>query len=500
MTISSTYVHDTDGTAITDAESRLLIAGELRAATGGGRFDNVDPATEELVGQVADATGADMEAAIVAARQAFGETGWASNASRAEHIRQLQAGLERHKERIVGLLAAEAGVPVSQRVIWVDRAIQMLDYWATLAETYDYDQVLPERPHFGVRANRCLIAQEPIGVVGAITPFNSPFYLNLIKIVPALAAGCTVVLKAAPDTPWSATEIGRVIAQETDIPPGVVNIITGADHALGQQLCEDPRVDMVTFTGSTATGSAIMRSSAATIKRVSLELGGKSAALILDDADLVTVVPGEVGNACRHAGQGCALHTRLLLPRSRYEEALEIAREAMAGIKWGDPYDPSVTVGPVINARQRDRVLGFIESGRREGGRVVLGGRAPSTPDRGFFVEPTLFADVDPQSTIAQQEIFGPVICAIPYDTVDEAVQIANATRFGLSGGVWSGDDERALQVARRLRTGTLTVNGKSWSWPDIPFGGYGFSGNGYERGERGLEEFLVIKSMGLPG
>jgi aldehyde dehydrogenase (NAD+) len=314
-----------------------------------------------------------------------------------------------------------------------------------------------------------------------------------------LAAGCTVVLKPAPDTPWSATHLGKLITEQTDIPPGVVNIVASADHLVGELLTKDPRVDSVTFTGSTATGKRIMECAAATVKKVFLELGGKSANVVLDDADFASVLPG-AAMTCVHGGQGCAITTRLLLPRSRYEEGVEIVKAAFQGWGYGDPTDPANLQGPQVSKKQQQRVLSYIEKGKQEGARLVTGGGVPKHLPKGFYVEPTLFADVQPNSTIAQEEIFGPVLCIVPYDDDDDAVRIANNSIYGLSGIVSGGDEERALNVARRIRTGTIGVNGGQWFDVDTPFGGYKQSGSGRENGVAGFEEYLETKVMGLPG
>jgi aldehyde dehydrogenase (NAD+) len=337
-------------------------------------------------------------------------------------------------------------------------------------------------------------------VVGAITPWNFPLNLNLAKLGPALAAGNTVVLKPAPDTPWSATVLGRIIAEETDIPAGVVNVVASSDHLVGEVLTTDPRVDMITFTGSTATGRRIMAKGAETVKKVFLELGGKSANIVLDDApDPGGAIAVSAIGVCTHAGQGCAITTRLLVPRSRYDEFVELADAMMASVTYGDPWDAANLQGPLISAKQRDRVLGYIEKGKAEGARLVRGGSRPPQFDKGFFVEPTLFADVDPKATIAQEEIFGPVLAVIGFEDDDDAVRIANDSIYGLSGAVTSASEERAMRVARRVRTGTLMVNGGFWNAPDVPFGGYRQSGVGRENGTEGFEEYLETKAIALP-
>jgi aldehyde dehydrogenase (NAD+) len=349
-----------------------------------------------------------------------------------------------------------------------------------------------------MRSNR-LVLREPVGVVGAITPWNFPFMLNVSKLAPALAAGNTVVLKPAPDTPWSATMIGRIIAEETDIPPGVVNIVASGDKAaVGEVLTGDPRVDMISFTGSTGVGKRIMARGAETVKKVFLELGGKSANIILDDADLDGVAMGGM-MICMHAGQGCAITTRMLLPESRYDEAVEKLAGAFAMVPYGDPTDMSNLMGPLVNRAQYERVLGMIDRAKADGARCLVGGGPATQFERGFFVQPTLFVDVDPDSELAQDEVFGPVLAVIKYRDDDDAVRIANSSRYGLSGAVSSASLDRALGVARRIRTGTVSVNGGAWFGPDSPFGGYKESGVGREHGIAGFEEYLETKTVGLP-
>ena len=480
-------------------ESRLLIDGKLVEASSGGSFANIDPATEEVLGHTADATPSDMESAIAAARRAFDETSWSTDHDfRRRCLEQLHQALESHKEELRQVVVAEAGSPIALTyAIQVDMPIDDVPYWAELAASYQYDQSMPERPVFGQRTRR-MVLREATGVVGAITPWNFPLFLNMAKLSPALAAGNTVVLKPAPDTPWSATLLGRLIAEETDIPQGVVNVVASEDHLVGEVLTTDPRVDMITFTGSTATGRRIMAKGADTVKKVFLELGGKSAKIVLDDVeDLGAACGGGSFAVCVHAGQGCAITTRLLLPRSRYEEGVELAAATMAGMTYGDPWDASNLMGPLVSAKQRDRVLGYIEKGKAEA-RLVIGGSAPKDR-KGYFVEPTLFADVDSKAVIAQEEIFGPVLSIIAYDDEDDAVRIANDSIYGLSGDVTSASEERALKVARRIRTGTMSINGGVYISPDVPFGGYRQSGIGREHGQEGFEEYLETKTVAIP-
>jgi len=481
-------------------ETRNLIAGKLVAASNGATFDNVNPATEEVLGVCADGTKNDMNAAIGAARRAFDETDWSTNhAFRKRCLTQLAEAVKASKEELRAIVVAEAGSPVLLTyAVQCDTYIDAMPYWAELAASYEYERPMRDTSFMG-KPQRRLLRREATGVVGAITPWNFPLYLNLCKLGPALAAGNTLVLKPAPDTPWSATNLGRIIAERTDIPAGVVNVVASSDHLVGEMLSTDPRVDLVTFTGSTATGRRVMECAAATVKKVFLELGGKSATIMLDDVDITKALPG-VAMICTHAGQGCAITTRLLLPRSRYAEGLEIAKASFEKLAYGDPTNPAHLMGPVVSRRQHERVLGYIEKGKREGARLLTGGGVPKHLKKGFYVEPTLFADVDPDSTIAQEEIFGPVLVVIPFDDDDDAVRIANNSIYGLSGAVTSASEERALAVARRIRTGTLSVNGGMWFDVDTPFGGYRQSGVGRENGLMGFEEYLETKVIGLPG
>jgi aldehyde dehydrogenase (NAD+) len=481
-------------------ESRMLIDGKLVEATGGATYDNINPATEEVIGPVADASPADMERAITAARRAFDETTWATDgAFRKACLLQLKDALAKHKEDLRPQIVAEVGAPVGLTyAIQQDTCIDDMQWDIDMVDRYEWERELGVHEFFGMTSNR-LVVREPIGVVGLITPWNFPFMLNLSKLTPALAAGCAAILKPAPDTPYSATWIGKLVAEETDIPAGIFNVVTSADPAaVGEALTGSPNVDMISFTGSTAVGKRIAARGADTLKRVFLELGGKSANIVLDDADLAAVLPG-AGMVCMHSGQGCAITTRLLLPRSRYDEGVEIVKTSFENFPYGDPTDLNNMAGPLINAKQRERVLGYMEAGKQEA-RCLVGGGAATQFDKGYFVQPTLFVDVPENARIAQEEIFGPVLSVIPFADDDDAVRIANNSRYGLSGAVNSKSLDRAMSVARRIRTGTIAVNGGQWFGPDSPFGGYKESGLGREHGVAGFEEYLETKTIGLPG
>ena len=481
-------------------EERLLIDGKLVAAQDGATFENVNPATEEVIGVAADGGEADMDAAIAAARKAFDETSWSTDhAFRVHCLRQLHAAMQKHADELRATTVAEVGCPISLTYgAQLDAPVEGITWVADLVERYEWETDLGRATPFGIPTHR-YVWREPVGVVAAITPWNFPNQINLAKVVPALGAGNTVVLKPAPDTPWTALLLGKLIAEETDIPAGVVNIVTSSRHEVGAQLSADPRVDMVSFTGSTATGRKIMAAGAATIKKVFLELGGKSASIVLDDADIATAAAGVAFQITSHAGQGCAITSRWLVPRAKHDEAVETLTQMLAGWPYGDPTDPSMMMGPLVSERQRRRVLGYIEKGKEEGAKVALGGGIPAHLPKGYYVEPTVLVGVGPDDTVAQEEIFGPVLVVIPHDGDDDAVAIANNSQYGLSGAVFSSDIEHAKAVARRIRTGTIGLNGGIYYGADVPFGGYRQSGVGREMGVAGFEEYLEIKAIAEP-
>jgi aldehyde dehydrogenase (NAD+) len=483
-------------------EARLLVDGMLTEAASGRRYPNINPATEEVLGHTADGSAEDMDRAIGAARRAFDTTAWSTDLDlRKRCLAQLQAALDDEKEALRAELVAEAGAPVAMTQLaqleWP--LADGLRAPLALMDDFPWERPLPDTRLLG--PSRRAVWKEPVGVVAAIVPWNFPFEVTVNKLGPILATGNTVVLKPAPDTPWNATRIGRIVAERTEIPPGVVNVVATSDNAVAERLVTDPRVEMVSFTGSSGVGRRIAELSAATMKRTLLELGGKSAMIVLDDADLAAVLPQAGMGACMHAGQGCALTTRVLLPRSRYEEGLAVLAEVFAALPYGDPTDPANISGPQINARQRERVLGYIGSGIADGARVLVGG--PDRPDhlpKGYFVKPTLLADVDNGLAVAREEIFGPVLVAIPYDEAADdadAVRIANDSPYGLSGAVCSADQDRALSIARRIRTGSINVNGGMFYGSDGPYGGYKLSGQGRQGGVEGFEQHLESKTVG---
>ncbi len=483
-------------------EEQLLIDGELRAAEGGGVFETMNPATEEVLGVAANATDADAVAAVVAARRAFDTTGWATDHElRARCLRQFHTALERHLEEMRELTVAEVGSPVMLTYggPQLEAPVGSVKWVADMMDGYQWSEDLGVVETYG-GLHRRWIEREAVGVVAAITAYNFPVQLNLAKLGPALAAGNTVVLKGAPDTPWSALALGHLIANETDIPPGVVNILSSAENSVGEVLTTHPDVDMVTFTGSTATGRKIMAAASATVKKTFLELGGKSAYVVLDDADVETAAAMNSFMICTHAGQGCAITTRMLVPAAMADTAAEVVAATLANIPYGDPTDPSVMMGPLINSRQRDKVHKLVTDAIDQGARLVTGGKRPDHLPAGYYYEPTLLAGVGENDLVAQEEVFGPVLAIIPYEGGDdEAVRIANNSIYGLSGAVNSADPERARSVARQIRSGTISVNGGMYYAPDAPFGGYKQSGIGREMGVAGFEEFLEIKTLAEP-
>lgn len=476
--------------------SQLYIAGALRAAHANRVYDNVAPVTGQIAGQAADGGPEDMDAAIAAARRAFDQTDWPTNlALRLSCLTRLRDELRAHAKSNRARIAAETGA--TAMVIGgpgYDLPIAFMDWTINFAKTYPFEHMLGVTNAMGVPSQR-MIVREPAGVVAAITPWNMPMQINLAKITPALAAGCTVILKAAPDTPWSAAVLGEAAAA-SGFPAGVFNVVTSSDKTgIGEQLVKDSRVDMVSFTGSTATGRKIMAAAAPTLKKLFLELGGKSANVILDDAPFPDALYSALF-VCFHAGQGCSIPTRLLVPASRHDEAAAIVGQLFAGLQYGNPDAADQFLGPLISDSQRQRVLDYIRIGKDEGAQLITGGAADHR-NGGFYVQPTVFAHVRNTMRIAQEEIFGPVVSIIPYKDDDDAVRIANDSIYGLGGSIQSADPQRAMRVAKRIRTGTLNINAANCFDADAPFGGYKQSGVGREMGKEGFEEYLQVKVIG---
>ena len=472
---------------------RLLIDGKLVDAEAA--FATLNPATGEELGQAPDATVAQAETAIAAARRAFDTTTWSTDtALRIRCLEQLDKALTEHREELRDLTIAEVGAPrMLTHGPQLDEPAKLPGYYAELLKTYQLTEELGEKEIRGQRHRRW-VEKEAAGVVAAIIPYNYPNQLALAKLAPALAAGCTVVLKGAPDTPLTTLALGELIAAHTDIPPGVVNVLTSSTPEIGELLTTHPDVDMISFTGSTATGRRIMHAASDTVKRVFLELGGKSAMIVLDDADFAAASMFAAFTICSHSGQGCALTSRLLVPRAHHDEIVEKVVAGLSRVTYGDPNDIKTFMGPLISEKQRDKVDGMVQRAVAAGATLAAGGKRV---DPGFFYTPTLLTNVDPDSEIAQDEVFGPVLAVIPFEDDDDAVRIANNSIFGLSGAVHSRDEARAIAVARRIRSGTFSINGGNYFSQDVPFGGYKQSGIGRESGVAGLEEFLQLKSFG---
>ena len=483
-------------------ESKMMIDGKLVDGEA-GTFTNINPATEEVIGEVADASKADMHRAIDAAgARSTRRTGLPITRSANAACCSCRKRWSPSRRNFARSSFSKSGCP---RAITHGPQLDApladgLRYPAKLIDEYPWETSLGDAmvSVTGMNTTR-KVWREPVGVVGAIVPWNFPFEVTIQKIGQALGTGNTVVLKPAPNTPFNATRLGRLIAEKTDIPAGVVNVVTASDHFVGEELTLSPKVDLISFTGSTVVGKRIMEKGAATMKRLFLELGGKSATIVLEDADfamgcMMGIAP------CMHAGQGCAMPTRMLLPRSRYDEGVEILKGMYEGVTPGDPQDPATLCGPVISDKQRNRIRGYIQKGIDEGARLLVGGaEAPEGLDKGFFVKPTLFVDVDNSMTIAQEEIFGPVLVVIPYDDEDDAVRIANDSPYGLAGNVMAGTLDHALAVAKRLRAGFIGLNGTAGYGADTPFGGYKASGVGRQNGITGFDQYTEVKSVAYP-
>ncbi|MGW1378760.1 aldehyde dehydrogenase family protein [Streptomyces sp. NPDC002446] len=464
----------------------MFIDGTWRPAAGAGTIDVVNPADEQVIATVPAGTAEDVDAAVRAARAAL--PGWAATApaERAARLSALRDQLAARTEEIAQTVTAELGATLGfSRRVQAGLPVVITGSYAELAASYAFEE----------RIGNSTVYHEPVGVVAAITPWNYPLHQVVNKVAPALAAGCTVVLKPAEDTPLTAQLFAECV-DAAGVPAGVFNLVTGLGQVAGQALAEHPDVDLVSFTGSTAVGRKIGAIAGGDVKRVALELGGKSANVILPGADLAKAVQVNVADVMRNSGQSCNALTRMLVHGDQYEEAVALAAEAVGTYLVGDPQDDGSRLGPVVNAKQRDRVRGYIERGVQEGARLVAGGPdAPEGRERGYFVRPTVFADVTTDMAIAQEEIFGPVLSILKYESEEEALRIANDSAYGLGGAVWAGDRETAVAFARRLETGQVDINGGRFN-PLAPFGGYKQSGVGRELGPHGLAEYLQTKSL----
>ncbi len=471
-----------------DVRDRLYIDGRWVASSGVGSIDVIDSTSEEVIGSVPEGTAADIDAAVAAARRAF--PSWSSTpvAERTALLTKVGEALGARMDGLADLITHEVGMPYTlSQLVQVGLPMASFGSMAAIAEEFTWEKTV----------GNSLVVREPVGVVGAITPWNYPLHQIAAKVAPALAAGCTVVLKPSEVAPLNAFALADVF-DEVGAPPGIINVVTGFGPVVGETIAAHPGVDMVSFTGSTRAGKRVAEVASATVKRVALELGGKSANVLLDDADFAKAVPDGVAKCFANSGQTCSALTRMLVPRERLAEVETLAREAAESYVPGDPFESGTRLGPLVSAVQRDRVRGYIDKGLGEGAELVTGGtEAPDGLNRGFFVRPTVFSSVTRDMTIAREEVFGPVLVIIPYDSEEEAIDIANDTDYGLAGGVWSGDPARAQTVARRLRTGQVEVNGGGFN-ALAPFGGYKQSGNGRELGTFGLEEYLEVKSLQL--
>ncbi len=470
---------------------KLYINGAWVAPAAEGMIEVVNSTTEEVMGLIPEGTPEDVNRAVAAAKAAFESWSMTPPEERAKYLQSISQKLAARQDEIAHLIASEVGMPLPlAKAVQAGLPISVMGYYARLLGEYAFEEQI----------GNSLVVREPVGVVGCITPWNYPLHQVVAKVAPALAAACTVVLKPSEVAPLTAFVLAEVI-HEAGLPAGVFNLVTGYGSVVGEALAAHPEVDMISFTGSTRAGKRVSELAAQTVKRVAVELGGKSANIILDDLDAEAfkkAVRSGVNNCYFNSGQTCSAHTRMLVPRSRHDEAVRIAKETAENFTLGDPREGKAKLGPLVSAAQRERVRNYIKKGIEEGATLVTGGvEPPEGLEKGYFVRPTVFANVNNRMTIAQEEIFGPVLSIIPYEDEDDAVRIANDTIYGLSGGVWSADVERAKRVARRLRTGQVDINGASFN-PIAPFGGYKQSGNGRELGKYGFEEFLEIKSLQL--
>ncbi|HVB92219.1 MAG TPA: aldehyde dehydrogenase [Acidimicrobiales bacterium] len=474
---------------------RLFIGGDWVAPEGSDTIAVISPATEEVIARVPDGTEADIDKAVAAARTAFDRGPWPrmTPVERGEILAKVATQITAEMGYMAAIITAEMGSPITFSTMGQVLAPTMVfNYYAELAKSFAFDEV-----RAGLLNPEVLVTKEPVGVVGAIAPWNVPLFIAAAKLAPSLLAGCAVVYKPAPETPFDAFRLAEIFA-DAGLPKGVLSVIP-AGREVSEHLVTHAGVDKISFTGSGVGGKRIGGLCGERLKRCTLELGGKSAAIILDDADLSTAVPALLPNAIMNNGQACIAQTRILAPRARYDEVVDAIVAGVAAMPVGDPMDPATEVGPVVAERQRARIEGYLDSGREEGATVAIGGGRPAELPKGWYVEPTVFTNVDNKMKIAQEEIFGPVLVVIPYDGDDQAVEIANDSNYGLCGSVWTGDNDRGLGVARQVRTGTYMLNAGVPIDFTTPFGGFKESGVGREFGPEGLESFLEKKSIALP-
>ena len=474
--------------AQTETTSKLYIGGGWREPTSSETIDVIGAFSEQVIGSVPAGTAADVDAAVAAANSAGPAWREIPPADRAGFCTLIAMRLQDRAEEIAGTISQELGSPITEA---------MLIQAGLPAITFSSMEHLVEEMPWEQTIGNSLVIREAVGTVGAITPWNYPLHQVCAKVAPAMLAGCTIVVKPSEVTPLSAFILAGIF-DEVGVPPGVFNMVTGTGPVVGEAIASHPGIDMVSFTGSTRAGRRVAELAAATVKPVTLELGGKSANVILDDADLEAAVVNGIKKCFINGGQTCSALTRMLVPRQMLPTVEAIAAAAVAEVKVGDPSDPRTDIGPMVSAIQRDRVQDFIRKGLEEGAKLVCGGpEAPEGVDQGYFVQPTVFSEVTPEMTIAQEEIFGPVLSIMAYDNEDEAVRLANSTQYGLAGGVWSSDEGRARDFARRMETGQVEINGAAFN-PLAPFGGRKLSGHGRELGPYGIEDFLTLKSLQL--
>jgi len=469
---------------------KIYVDGAWIPSTGKGTIDVIGAYSEDVIGTVPEGTAEDVDKAVRAARRAFDEWSQTSLEDRGKYLQRIAEGLTARTDEIANIISQENGMPlILAKLVQAGLPTANFANFSTVAAGYEFTEQI----------GTSLVVKEPVGVVGCITPWNYPLHQVALKVAPALAAGCTVVLKPSEVAPFSAWILAEII-DDIGLPAGVFNLVSGTGPVVGEAIVAHPEVDMISFTGSTRAGKRISEVAANTVKRVALELGGKSPNVILPDADLSKAVPGGVQGAYLNSGQTCTALTRMLVPRSKLAEVEALAKAAAESFTPGASEDPNTRLGPLASETQWDRVQGYINKGVEEGARLVTGGPGrPEGLEKGYFVKPTVFSDVRNDMTIAQEEIFGPVLSIIPYDTEEEAVQIANDTIYGLAAAVWAADPEKAKSVARKIRAGQIDINGGGFNLL-APFGGFKQSGHGREAGKYGLEEFLEIKSMQMSG